>query len=394
MSGHLLRDTSNCSPLLNINTKVSNLEQHKGGIGVCACKGDLILLLVVLGSRPRLGLLSNFSRRKTHRIFLSIHFPVPLQMPSCALCHSAEAVIFCVNDDASLCASCDTTYHANPLAARHERRPLACTQKECASAAGCKSESWNDAAVVPQCSPTSAMFDDLFPVTFDDCPLDEYAVDLLGGPMDALPSASDLLDFDFDGVVPSMSEPEKEENTSLPLGNTGLIADSLFPTKVNPFIHFNTNAHLQQSFMVPQEVIIKEEAPVPTVAPKCPRVAPRTLDLDSFMEDEESEMEDDSDDGEFVVAPRRSMTSRARREAAAAAAVPITEPELTRAERVARYREKRARRNFKKTIRYQSRKAYAEIRPRIKGRFVSPEEYAAYTNGQIHHEMEAVVPVF
>ncbi|GAV77838.1 zf-B_box domain-containing protein/CCT domain-containing protein, partial [Cephalotus follicularis] len=37
--------------------------------------------------------------------------------------------------------------------------------------------------------------------------------------------------------------------------------------------------------------------------------------------------------------------------------------------RVSRYREKRKNRRFEKTIRYASRKAYAETRPRIKGRF-------------------------
>ena len=42
-----------------------------------------------------------------------------------------------------------------------------------------------------------------------------------------------------------------------------------------------------------------------------------------------------------------------------------------------RYREKRKRRTFEKTIRYQSRKAYAEVRPRIKGRFATREEVAA-----------------
>jgi hypothetical protein len=41
-----------------------------------------------------------------------------------------------------------------------------------------------------------------------------------------------------------------------------------------------------------------------------------------------------------------------------------------RLERVRRYREKRKNRRFQKTIRYASRKAYAEARPRIKGRFV------------------------
>lgn len=50
----------------------------------------------------------------------------------------------------------------------------------------------------------------------------------------------------------------------------------------------------------------------------------------------------------------------------------------SRAEKLARYRAKKARRCFKKTVRYQTRKDYAEVRPRIKGRFVSPEEYAAW----------------
>lgn len=49
---------------------------------------------------------------------------------------------------------------------------------------------------------------------------------------------------------------------------------------------------------------------------------------------------------------------------------------MSREERVARYREKRKRRTFEKTIRYESRKAYAEVRPRIKGRFATREEVA------------------
>lgn len=42
-----------------------------------------------------------------------------------------------------------------------------------------------------------------------------------------------------------------------------------------------------------------------------------------------------------------------------------------------RYREKRKRRTFEKTIRYESRKAYAEVRPRIKGRFATKDEVIA-----------------
>ncbi|KAJ1267967.1 hypothetical protein BS78_07G099700 [Paspalum vaginatum] len=47
--------------------------------------------------------------------------------------------------------------------------------------------------------------------------------------------------------------------------------------------------------------------------------------------------------------------------------------------RVQRYREKRKNRRFQKTIRYASRKAYAEARPRIKGRFVKRAAGASAT---------------
>lgn len=43
--------------------------------------------------------------------------------------------------------------------------------------------------------------------------------------------------------------------------------------------------------------------------------------------------------------------------------------ETDREARVLRYREKRKKRRFEKKVRYASRKTYAEIRPRIKGRF-------------------------
>lgn len=47
---------------------------------------------------------------------------------------------------------------------------------------------------------------------------------------------------------------------------------------------------------------------------------------------------------------------------------------MAREARVLRYREKRKTRKFEKTIRYASRKAYAESRPRVKGRFAKRSE--------------------
>lgn len=57
------------------------------------------------------------------------------------------------------------------------------------------------------------------------------------------------------------------------------------------------------------------------------------------------------------------------------------EPPMAREARVMRYKEKRKNRKFEKTIRYASRKAYAESRPRIKGRFAkrNPSEMNGMT---------------
>lgn len=91
---------------------------------------------------------------------------MPGKVIPCALCQAEAAAVFCVNDDAHLCTSCDASVHAsNPLLARHERRPLtalASAAGECASAAHGSPTSTDcaDVAVVPQlggASPTVAV---------------------------------------------------------------------------------------------------------------------------------------------------------------------------------------------------------------------------------------------
>lgn len=59
---------------------------------------------------------------------------------------------------------------------------------------------------------------------------------------------------------------------------------------------------------------------------------------------------------------------------------------MDREARVLRYREKRKNRKFEKTIRYASRKAYAETRPRIKGRFAKRTvlRMQAEVDGRVH----------
>ncbi|MCD7463853.1 Zinc finger protein [Datura stramonium] len=72
---------------------------------------------------------------------------------------------------------------------------------------------------------------------------------------------------------------------------------------------------------------------------------------------------------------------------------------MDREARVIRYREKKKNRKFEKTIRYASRKAYAETRPRIKGRFVRRTDVKAEADEMFSTQLMAdssyrIVPSF
>ncbi|KAF7009837.1 hypothetical protein CFC21_024330 [Triticum aestivum] len=70
-----------------------------------------------------------------------------------------------------------------------------------------------------------------------------------------------------------------------------------------------------------------------------------------------------------------------------AAAAPVVSRGREREARLMRYREKRKSRRFEKTIRYASRKAYAETRPRVKGRFAKRTGTADADALEEHEEM-------
>lgn len=67
---------------------------------------------------------------------------------------------------------------------------------------------------------------------------------------------------------------------------------------------------------------------------------------------------------------------------------------MDREARVMRYREKRKNRKFEKTIRYASRKAYAETRPRIKGRFAKRTEIDSEVDRLYNSAAPLTVPGF
>ena len=119
-------------------------------------------------------------------------------------------------------------------------------------------------------------------------------------------------------------------------------------------------------------------------------------------EAEEVDDDDDDDDEPAKVPVMRHSKPSSRHVAtfqmpAATVKVSREQAAINRAERVALYRAKRKNRKFEKTIRYASRKAYAEVRPRIKGRFAKPHEMeamraAAAAAAQLTDEDLLVVP--
>ncbi|XP_078445557.1 zinc finger protein CONSTANS-LIKE 3-like [Wolffia australiana] len=98
-------------------------------------------------------------------------------------------------------------------------------------------------------------------------------------------------------------------------------------------------------------------------------------DLDSFFSDVDVDFAPTAtSSSEAATVPDTGAMTEVTKPGYAAVVAAAVGPE--REARLMRYREKRSSRRFEKTIRYASRKAYAEMRPRVKGRFAKREEAA------------------
>ncbi|XP_041991691.1 zinc finger protein CONSTANS-LIKE 3-like [Salvia splendens] len=253
----------------------------------------------------------------------------------CDVCEQAPATVTCKADAASLCSTCDADIHsANPLARRHERFPVvpfydtaSATRSprsvEEFSEEEAEAASWllpdpNSKPVDESKSPefnksTEYLFGDMDPDPYPDPDLDLI---IMGQKTGRDTTIKGNKQYSADGVVPVQTE--REFGSDLypgPVVNGYPTYDVEYPVS-KPFMYNFTSQSISQSVsssslevgLVPDHNANAEAGPVPL--------------------------------------------SRIEREA-----------------RVLRYKEKRKNRRFDKTIRYASRKAYAETRPRIKGRF-------------------------
>ncbi|KFK27307.1 constans-like zinc finger protein [Arabis alpina] len=256
----------------------------------------------------------------------------------CEVCEQAPSAVTCKADAASLCVTCDSDIHsANPLASRHERVPVSSffdshVAKTTFGLLG-SSATTVDMISVPVMDNDLDLCPWLLPNDFNEPAKIEIgscnemkATDYMFSDFDR------LIDFEYPNSGGDSLVPVQTKTEPLPVTNNNNINDHCFDID---FCRSKLSAFTYPSQSVSHSVSTSsmEYGVVP---------------------------ERNNSVSEISVPVNRSMTT--------------TGDQMDREARVMRYREKRKNRKFEKTIRYASRKAYAESRPRIKGRFAKRTE--------------------
>lgn len=310
----------------------------------------------------------------------------------CEACEQAPAAFVCKADAASLCAACDVDIHsANPLARRHHRVPILllpasfhgppsantgcsvaglCGESESGFLAeeGIDEDNEDEAASWLLLNPDKNNHQDNIGILFGGEVGDEYL---------------DLVEYNSCQENNQLSTSEYNNNNNgdkiVPEKSYG--GDSVVPVQCQQQQHYYFQsrveyeasstgycypASLSHSVSISSmEVGVVPESTMSEVSISHPRPPKGTIDLFS--------------------SPPLQM--------------PTQHNPMDREARVLRYREKKKTRKFEKTIRYASRKAYAETRPRVKGRFakrrdVDVEENHMFSTILIPENGYGIVPSF
>ncbi|CAI9772313.1 unnamed protein product [Fraxinus pennsylvanica] len=266
----------------------------------------------------------------------------------CDVCEQAPAIVTCKADSAALCANCDRDIHsANPLARRHERLPFVPFYKSSQvnnnnenkyfSEDEAEAASWllptphnkggtteDDDLDSPKYKSSEYFFSDMDPY------LD---LDIVSGDSKQQRHMDDQkqCQYSSDGVVPVQNKNDfQQDHVQGSVVDGFPTYDTDYNTGSKPFMYnFNSQSISQSVSSSSLEVGV-----VP--------------DPGSIADVSDTHMKNDG--------------------------IPNPVSGIDREAKVLRYKEKRKNRKFEKTIRYASRKAYAETRPRIKGRFAKRSE--------------------
>ncbi|KAK4763009.1 hypothetical protein SAY86_008777 [Trapa natans] len=291
----------------------------------------------------------------------------------CDSCKRAAAALFCRADAAFLCFCCDEVIHgANKLASRHERVFLCEVCEQAPAAVTCQA----DAASL--CSA---------------CDADIHSANPLASRHHRLPVEPLIVPSSSHGLL----KPAKTPPPPLLEVGSGAADVPSFPHVCGggsgigkPFHEFFNDPCFDFNFGSPDElngpgvdgVVPVQAKPEPNLLDVLPENYLRSVDFTSFSFSQTVS----SSSQDFGVVPDGSDESYHQiRSMSRGPTEPVHDPGkiniqatqltgLDREARVLRYREKRKNRRFAKTIRYASRKAYAEARPRIKGRFTKRTE--------------------
>ncbi|KAL6345851.1 hypothetical protein AAG906_017610 [Vitis piasezkii] len=267
----------------------------------------------------------------------------------CEVCEQAPAHVTCKADAAALCVTCDRDIHsANPLARRHERVPVV--------------PFYDSAAAAAKSNAVNLLVDDRY---YSDPDGDasreeaEAASWLLPNPNPKLAESSDLnsshymfsdidpyLDLDYPSMDPKLQSQQQQQSSGtdgvVPVQNKSvqapLVNDNCFDMDFSGSKSFYNGQSLSQS------------------------VSSSSLEV-GVVPDGNAMVDVTNPFGRSMNTGSESANQTAQISSG-----------IDREARVLRYREKRKNRKFEKTIRYASRKAYAETRPRIKGRFAKRSE--------------------
>nr|BAS25697.1 gentian CONSTANS homolog [Gentiana triflora] len=297
----------------------------------------------------------------------------------CEACERAPAAFLCKADAASLCTTCDSDIHsANPLARRHQRVPISPIPGILYGPPAARSRSHH---IIGHFSSDNG------------CTMEDAAADQEETIIDEDETASWLLldpvknsnhhqgntsGMQFDGEVVdeyldlgdynnsnhenqfidvnSCNDPHQQQQYNLVVGHKLFEGDGVVPARMRESNH--DQLQIKQNHQRFRKGLQFETYPASTsftnqVAVSCMDVVVPETAITDFSNSSQPRTPKGTID--LFSNPSIQMPQQLN--------------PMDREARVLRYREKKKARKFEKTIRYASRKAYAETRPRIKGRF-------------------------
>ncbi|KAG5225153.1 hypothetical protein OIU77_005409 [Salix suchowensis] len=284
------------------------------------------------------------------------------RVPVCEVCEQAPAHFTCKADAAALCVTCDRDIHsANPLASRHERVPITPFFDSSSTAHG------GGTAV--------NLLEDRYFDEVDgggggggDVSREEAEAEswLLPNPGGGTTKGMDGMDLNTGQFVfgsemdPYLDlDPYVDPKVEVHEQNSSGTTDGVVPVQSNKLgfqvpALVNDNCSFELDFSAGSKSFGGGYGYNSSLSQS---VSSSSLDVGVVP------------DGSTLTDISNSYSSRSVSNGIESANQTVQLSAVDREARVLRYREKRKNRKFEKTIRYASRKAYAETRPRIKGRF-------------------------